>query len=169
MIIVKSITLFMIFGISTYIGIMFSKRYVNRVNELKEMKSILNMISTQIKFTYEPLPNIFKMIGKRFDSNVGKIFENAYCYMESISAGDAWNNALENSNTHFNKEDRDVLRNLGNMLGKVDVEGQIKEIELVDNFLDIQIEKAENEKRRNERLYKTLGVTIGMAVVIILI
>ena len=32
------------------------------------------------------------------------------------------------------------------MLGKVDIEGQVNEIELVDNFLDTQIEKAEEEK-----------------------
>lgn len=33
----------------------------------------------------------------------------------------------------------------------------------------MQIEKAEKEKAKNEKLYKTLGTVIGLAIVIILI
>lgn len=33
----------------------------------------------------------------------------------------------------------------------------------------MQIEKAEQEKKKNEKVCKTLGITIGMAMVIILI
>lgn len=33
----------------------------------------------------------------------------------------------------------------------------------------MQIEKAEEERKKNEKMYKTLGVVIGLAVVIILI
>lgn len=33
----------------------------------------------------------------------------------------------------------------------------------------MQINKAEEERRKNEKLYKTLGITIGLALVILLI
>ena len=166
---IKYIALIIVFGISTYIGIAFSKRYSNRVNELKEMKSILNILSSQIKFTCEPLPNILGKIGDKFKTNIGNIFRNTYENLENISAGEAWNKAVEECNTYLNKEDKKVLKNLGNMLGKVDVDSQINEINLVNSFLDMQIDKAEQEKKKNEKLYKTLGITIGMTVVIILL
>ena len=54
------------------------------------------------------------------------------------------------------------------MLGQTDVEGQISEIEVTENFLNMQIEKAEEDKKKNQKLYKTLGVTIGLVFVIIL-
>ena len=167
--IIKYIILFILLGSSSYIGILISKRYGNRTKELKEMKNALNILSTQIKFTYEPLPKIFKEISEKLDNNIGEIFKNAYNNMEKDTAGLAWIRAIDSSNTNLNKEDKEVLKNLSNLLGQVDAEGQLKEIELVNNFLDMQIEKSEQERRKNEKLYKTLGVTIGMAIVIILI
>ena len=55
-----------------------------------------------------------------------------------------------------------------NYYGKTDISGQISEIDLTNTFLDMQIEKAENEKRKNQKMYKTLGTVIGLAIVIIL-
>ena len=88
---------------------------------------------------------------------------------KNINAGEAWKQALEESNTNMKKEDIETLKTLSNLLGKVDIEGQISEIELVNNFIDNQIEKAEEESKKNVKMYKTLGTTVGLAVVILLI
>ena len=67
------------------------------------------------------------------------------------------------------QEDKDILKNLGKLLGKTDIEGQLSEIELTSSFLDSQIKKAEQERERNGKLYKTLGVITGIGIVIVLI
>ena len=64
MYIFKYILLILIFLLSTAIGIVISKMYENRVTELKEFKNNLNIMKTKIKFTYEPLEEIFKQISK---------------------------------------------------------------------------------------------------------
>lgn len=167
--IIKYITLILILSSTTYIGILISKKYLNRVKDLKEMKNALNMFSTKIKFTYEPIPQTFKEISQRTKPNISSIFKNVCEKMNTENAGKAWEEALEESNTNMTKEDIAVLKNLSNLLGKVDVEGQVNEVELVENFLDTQIEIAEEEKQKYVKMYKTLGITIGLAVVIILI
>lgn len=167
--IVKIIILLLILLSSGYIGILISKKYINRVKSLKEMKTALNIFNTKIKFTYEPIPQIFKEISHKVESSVGKIFLTASNKMENLSAGEAWQEALNEGNISFTKEDIEVLKNLSNMLGKVDIEGQISEIELVDSFLNKQIELAEEEKTKYVKMYKTLGIVAGVAVVIILI
>ncbi|MBP3255282.1 MAG: stage III sporulation protein AB [Clostridia bacterium] len=167
--IIKYIILFVILGISSYIGILLSKKYSNREKELKELKNAISILGTQIKFTYEPLPTLFKQIGEITKGNIGEIFTNAYIKMENNSAGDAWKNAVEESSGNLNKEDKEIIKRLGNLLGQVDVEGQLKEITLVNEFINGQIEKAEQERKKNERLYRVLGATIGMAIVIVLI
>ena len=50
-----------------------------------------------------------------------------------------------------------------------DIEGQISQIKVTESFLEKQIKQAQEEKNKNERLYKKLGTTIGLAIVIILI
>ena len=39
---------------------------------------------------------------------------------------------------------------------------------MTQSFLDIQIEQAEEEKKKNQKMYKTLGVVAGLVFVIIL-
>ena len=64
----------MIIVTSSIIGILFSKKYANREKEIKEMKNALNMFATKIKFTYEPIPNVFMEIANKIGGNVGNIF-----------------------------------------------------------------------------------------------
>jgi len=166
---IKYLELISIFLLSTYIGILISKKYSNRVKDLKEMKKALNIFSTKIKFTYEPIPQIFKEISKKLTPNISNIFILASNNMKTLSAGDAWRKALEEANTNMLKEDIEILKGLSNLLGKVDIEGQVNEIELVEAFLNTQIELAEEEKNKYVKMYKTLGATLGLAVVVILI
>ena len=167
--IIKIFILLLLFSACTYIGILISNKYLNRVKDLKEIKKSLNMFSTKIKFTYEPIPQIFKEISNRTNKNISELFQNASNNMSKLSAGDAWEKAIVDSNLNLTKEDKETLKGLGNLLGKLDLDGQVSEIELVDNFLDTQIDSAEEEKKKYVKMYKTLGITIGLTIVIILI
>ena len=89
--------------------------------------------------------------------------------MQEFSAGEAWKKAVQTSDTNLTDEDIHILLMLSKMLGQTDVEGQISQIEITENFLEKQIKEAQQEKNRNEKLYRKLGTTIGLAIVIILI
>lgn len=172
MIIIKSLILVMLLGASSFIGVLISGKYKNRVSDLREMKNALSMFETKVRYTYEAVPEIFKQIAGNFqseNSSIAKIFKIASENMKYRPAGDAWALALEVTDTNMNKEDIKTLKGLRKLLGKTDVEGQLSEIELTTSFLDIQITQAEKEKEKNEKLYKTLGVVTGLAIVIILI
>ncbi len=169
MLIIKSSLLLIVFTLATYIGILISNKFRNRVADLKELRSALNMLQTKIKFTYMPLPDIFKEISEQTNSKVGNIFKVASIKMEFTTAGNAWKQAIDLSDINLNSEDVNTLKGLGKLLGQTDVEGQISEIELVEKFIDVQIQKAENECQKNQKLYKTLGAVIGLGIVIILI
>ena len=166
---VKILIYSFIFLSCSLIGILISKKYVNRVNELREFKNALNMFKTKIKYTYEPLPEIFAEISENIDSSIASVFKIASEKMEICTAGEAWNLALKFEDLSIDEEDRNVLKNLSKLLGKTDIQGQLNQIEMTSDFLDKQIRKAENQKDKNEKLYRTLGMLLGMAIVIILI
>ncbi len=166
---IKMIFLILIFVASTFLGIKISRKYSSRVLELKEFQNALNIFEEKIKFTYEPIPDVFKEISEVSKNNVGQVFENASINMKLMTAGEAWEKAIDESNTKLTKDDKDILKGLAKMLGRTDLDGQVSEIRLTKKFLETKIKEAEIEKSKNEKLYKTLGATVGLAIVIILV
>jgi len=169
MFILKTILYILIIATSSSLGIMLSQKYINRVDELKTFKSALNMLKTKIRYTYAPLIDIFTDISKSLRGNISILFQNACQQIEEQGATDGFCTAIEMTYLNVSKEDKQVMKNLSKLLGKTDAEGQINEIELTESFLEIQIEKAELEREKNAKLYKTLGVISGIGLVIILI
>lgn len=166
---IKIFMLFMIFLASSLVGKTVAGKYKNRLIELKEFKNALNIFKTKIKFTYEPIPEIFDEITQNSSKNVGKAFALARENLKTETAGEAWKDAILNSETNLKEEDKATLTMLSKLLGESDVEGQVSQIDITLNFLDKQIEEAEDEKTKNEKLYKKLGTIMGLALVIILI
>ena len=169
MIIIKYIILLIILLVSISIGFLLSNRYKQRVIELKEIKNFLGILKTKIRFTYEPLPEIFSENLESFEDNILELIKNAKNKMNFMSAGIAWQEAIEETNLNLNLEDKNILKKMGKLLGKTDIEGQLSEIEVTENFINKQIDKAEEEKGKNEKMYKTLGIVAGIGMVIILI
>ena len=166
---IKYSILFIILLTTTLIGRLLGRNYIYRLNELEEMKNALNIFKTKIKFTYEPIPEVFKEISENINKNIGNIFKNATEKMEkTTNANIAWEEAIEESNTNLKKEDKKVIKTLSKMLGQTDVEGQISQIEITEEFLKKQIKDAIREKEKNEKLYTRLGSIVGLAIVIIL-
>ncbi len=169
MIIIKLILLIAILGISIFLGLAFANKYKGRVIDLKNIRNSLNILETKIKYTYDPLPRIFETLSNSFGNGIGEIFKTAKDEMKNLSAGEAWKIAIDNSNTNMNAEDLSILKNFDKLLGKTNVEGQLSEIELLKRYIDTQIKKAEEAQKKNEKLYKDLGIIVGLTIVIILI
>lgn len=166
---IKCILIFFVFLIFMKIGIIYSKKYINRAVQLEQMKKLLNMFKVKIKFTCDTVQEIFNQLYIDTPNEIGEIFKKANEYMETYSVKEAWNKSLEEAKTNFTKEDIESLKNLGKILGQTDLEGQINQIELTQNLLENQIKEAIEEKNKNSKMYRTLGVTVGLAISIILI
>lgn len=168
---IKYISLVAILFLAMYIGNLMSKKYINRVKELIQIKLALNIIKSKIKFTQVPLKEIFEQIHKNTEEvNIKEFWKNTIKELnKNLSIEEAWENAIKRTETNLNKEDLNILLDMGKLLGKTDVDGQVSNLEIASTFIDTQIEKAEIEKQKNSKLYKTLGVVSGLTIIIILI
>ena len=166
--ILKYFMLFFILVACSLVGRYLSKKYVMRVKELEEMRNALNMFQSKIKFTYEPIAEIFQEIAQNTSKNVGQVFLLAKEKMKNKTASVSWEEAVQESENNLKEEDKYVLKTLSKLLGQTDVEGQLSQIEVTQKFLESQLKEAQEEKIRNEKLYNRLGTTIGLAIVIIL-
>lgn len=115
---IKFLILILIFISSAYVGILTSKKYINREIELKELKKILNALKTKIKFTYEPLPEIFKDLSKNTTQNISNVLEKTSILSKSMSISEAWLKSVDNNNLNINEEDKNIIKGLAKLLRK---------------------------------------------------
>lgn len=170
MLILKILLSILIIFCATQVGIEIARKYVLREKELYEFKNAFKIMETKIRYTYEPLKEIFEYISQTIENkNVSSFFKIVSEKIESISAKRAWEEALEVVNLNLNKEDIIVIKSFGKLLGKTDKLGQMSEIELVVSLIDKQIGQANKEREKNEKLYKKIGLIFGIGLVIILI
>lgn len=169
MIVLKIIMLILVFGTISAIGIKIASTYKIRANNLKQIKKGLKILETKIMYTYDQLPDLFLEISQKLKGDVGKLFFDAGQRMNIEFAGEAWEKSIDSSKLGLNKDDKEALKSLGKLLGNTDIQGQLNQLYLVNEFLDEQIKDAIKEKEQNEKMYKKLGVIVGLAIVIALI
>ena len=102
-------------------------------------------------------------------TEIEKIFGKMANQLEYTQVREVWENCIQEADISIKQTDKNAIKKLGNLLGQTDVEGQVSEIEVTQKFLDMQIEEAEEEKKKNQKMYKTLGIVFGLVFVIILI
>lgn len=166
MIFIKDIGLIAIVLICSYIGFLKSKTFENRVIELSKFQNALVMFESKLKFTYEPIKNIFEEISNVIYKNQNNVFY--YTSKNERNIYQAWCTGID-KNVFLNNDDKNVIKMMGKLLGKTDIDGQLSEISLGLDLVAKQIKNAENEKNKNSKLYKTMGIILGLGISIILI
>jgi stage III sporulation protein AB len=89
----------------------------------------------------------------------------------NLSAGECFKQVVDDERIFLslNKDDIEIIKELGVCLGQVDMEGQVKTIKLVSNSLKQQLVEATEENKKNFKLYRNMGVLSGLIIMIILL
>lgn len=169
MFIIKCLNCILIIGVCAYIGINKANDFVLRVNKLRNLKRSFNIFKSKLEFSYEPIKESFLEISELVYKNHSNIFKSYINNLENDRFEDAWELSVAENSYGFSKEDILIINGFGKLLGKTDISGQINEINLADEFLDKQIFEAEESRKKNDKLYKSLGIIIGIGIVIIFI
>jgi stage III sporulation protein AB len=79
----------------------------------------------------------------------------------------AWSEAVKKS--VFGNEEREIMLLFGNMLGTSDINGQVSAIELYKKRLDNLFNELKTEYESKGRMYRSVGVLIGIMAGILLV
>lgn len=169
--IIKFFSLGLIFGLVVYMGNSKANEYINRLKELISIKAALNIFESKIKFTQAPLEEIFTNISENCsEKSIKNIFQKLIVEVKQNSnIHKSWENVINTCESNLTSEDKKILIDMGKILGATDLEGQVSNIKITSSFIDIQIKKAEKEKEKNVKLCRTLGIVLGLTIIIILI
>jgi stage III sporulation protein AB len=170
----KIIGSLIVIGATTIMGFYYAGIYVERVKQIRGIQYALNILESEIVYTSTPLAEAFKNVGDKSSEPFKRLF---YKLSENLrnknveSVTNAFKSAFESlkGEIYFEKEEIEVIYSFMKSLGNSDVEGQKKNFNITIKKLEAFELKAEENRRKNERLFKYLGVSCGMLVVIILV
>ena len=168
MIIIKYICLIFIFLTSSQIGLIKSKNFKKRVEELNKIESSFNLFKTKIEYTNDVIEDIFKQISSIIYNDRTNIFLNTIDKNDNKRLFESWSTSLD-ENLFLKEDDKELLKIFGKNLGKLDKKGQVFQVDVIISLIKKQIKKAEEDVKKNEKMYKSLGSIIRAIIVIILI
>jgi len=87
------------------------------------------------------------------------------------SAKEIWDSAVAEMypRSSLTPADREIVASLGVSLGVSDQEGQLKQVGLTLQHLEIALETAREQRQRNEKMWRYLGLAGGATLVILLL
>ncbi len=160
-------------GGATAVGLAAAGMLKTRVDVLSSLVLALDTIHTEITFRLTPLPELMRLLEKQTSPPANELFINCTKHMDELGQktfSSIWITAVEESAAlGLTRDEKQILEELGVFLGRYDAESQVKAIAYTRHRLQRVLDGALDDRQKQGKLYKMLGVITGAAVVIILI
>ncbi len=155
-------------------GCSISSVYKNRVKRLEELLLSLEIFKAEINYGLSMLPEVFLSIGKKLHSPIGSLFRKSEIYMnkqEGFSAADCWLKSLTEmrKELELDEEQFTLLKKMGLIWGKGDKGDQLRQVALMQELLRQALKEAREEREKNEKMWRYLGLLGGCTIVILLL
>ncbi|MCQ2559360.1 MAG: stage III sporulation protein AB [Clostridia bacterium] len=151
-------------------GYVLSREYARRPPELKAWLTVLQRLETEISYAATPLGEALAKIAPHSGCQIQAAVQQAADLLNrGHSAAEAFDQALESTyaRSSLRISDLGILNNLALALGISDCQDQIRHLQLAGEQLKVEIVQAEEEARKNVKLYNYLGVCSGIALVLL--
>lgn len=171
---IKIIGAFLVIVSSTGIGLYFSMMMKGRVKDLKALKKEIYLLRGDISYGATPLPEAIGMLARRSKDHFQPFFQALSVELEKLDGltfAEIWDKCMLTSlgDTFLNDVDKELLKKLGDTLGYMDKEMQIKSIDLYAEQLELELTEAIQSEKEKTRLYNMLGVLCGIFITVVLI
>lgn len=170
----RSIMIFLMFLICTFIGFFLGENYKRRSIHLKEFQKALLLLNNEIIYANTPLPDALLEVSKKVSEPVSDIFSDMTIALENGYTGsiyESFENAYEKTKEKINltSDDNKIISDFFKTLGSSGVTGQDKIFKLTLDNIDINYKEARKFEKENIKLYRTLGLSIGAMLAIFFI
>ncbi len=155
------------------LGRYLSQKEKIRMEQLNIIKKAFLLLKSQINYSSEPLPEALYNIAIRSEQPIKYIFEKISIKLKEkkISVNEIWTNEFElySNKTNFSKEDLETIISFGKVLGYLDKELQINNIDIIVEYIDKTNEFINEKIEKESKMYQSLGILGAMLLVLLLI
>ncbi|WP_280768397.1 stage III sporulation protein SpoIIIAB [Salipaludibacillus daqingensis] len=163
---------FIVFS-SAFIGMELARRLERRTTLLRHVKVALETFDTEVAFAMMPLAQALEQVSRQLPSPTKEFFHQVAVRLTEVetSAVEVWEEELDVWKVHVDLEEKDIeiLRQFGQTLGKQDIDGQRKQIQLTQSYLNHMENMAQDAQKKYQSMYRSLGFLGGLLLVIMLL
>ncbi|WP_426349441.1 stage III sporulation protein SpoIIIAB [Alloiococcus sp. CFN-8] len=170
----KSIICLSIIILCSILGYSFGERYKRRVYSLRELRRAVLQLQNEILYTFTPLPEAIEHIYEKSSGEIKMFFLDLADILKRGSCESVYAAYIEAYKSHCDKlflssSDELLVSDLFKSLGEVDIIGHEKIFNLFLETVKGPIEESEELMKKNLKMYRYLGVCVGLGIVIIIL
>ena len=155
-------------------GFLFASEIKRRIEDLKAAKSMALLLRGDIRYAQTALPEALENITKRHDGRLTPFFKKVskeLAQYSGISLAEIWESAMkeELANTSMSKKDRTCFLEFGKQLGYLDKDMQMNHIDWYITQVEEDMQEINLDAKEKIRLYRSLGVLLGIFVIILVL
>lgn len=155
------------------LGFWYSLNTRKRIKNLQLMQTVLHMLKGEIGFTGRILEEAFADISTRVEEPFGSFFACVSRRMqdrEGTGLARIWQESEEIfQGSGLREEDLELFRKLGKELGFLDVEMQLRTLELREVQVKECMERLEKNCEASCKMYQSLGILGALTVIVVML
>ncbi len=164
----------LIFAACTLAGFAYDSYEAKRVLQLEQLLMGFEVIKGEIDYQLTPLAEALEVASDMTEHGVEELFITFSRKLAACRETDAkkmWLDSIDETKEGLSlkEEDYKVLSSFGNATGYLDKEFQKKNIEWMLERLSQKKALAQSEHEKKSKLYKGLGILVGLSLGIVLI
>lgn len=158
---------------TTAIGYFFSLRLSERPQQIRSLIYSLQVMEAEMTYNQLPLHQLFHIVGNKVGSPLQQFYRSLATQLrgEVNNFSKLWTDEVRYLIEHssLQAKEADILNQFGKNLGQYSIKQQQKHIQLTIIHLNRELEEANYERDKYEKLSRNIGFLFGLFIVIIFI
>lgn len=156
------------------IGYLYGEEFKNRYIQLKELMRVIIDLENEILYSHTPIPEGLNKIATKTIEPVSGVLSGISQKLMNNEVADIYTAFNESINEHkkqlsLKEMDYNILLDLSKSLGETSIYGQESIFKLAKEKLNTELEVSYEESKKNTKVYRSLGLGIGLMIAIFLI
>lgn len=149
------------------IGLSYSIALKRNQTQINELIQLITWLKIDIRYNKSQLYDMFDRLCSSSKFNNLNFLKNLKCNMMNMPFPIAWKKSVVDWNSSISSDDKDLLKSMSDILGASDSSGQIMALEHIENRFKISLQSAREIYNKKGKLFRSLGILVGLAVFVI--
>lgn len=160
-------------SMTTWIGFELGNRLAARPKQIRQFILSLQMLEAEMGYSQLTLQQIFSRIHKKISFPVCSFYEQLAKVLEGVVPDflHVWDTSVDKliKQSALQKSEQDIIKQFGRNIGQHTFHQQQKHIKLAIHHLEQELDVAQEQCMKYEKMMKSLGLLIGIFIVLLLL